>query len=163
MEYLKYARRSRTMVDFTGILDLSCIDIDVDAKNREEVIKKAVDVLQRAGKITQPDSIYHDIMAREQLASTAIGEGIAVPHALSDAMQNTVMAVLRLKSPIEYNAPDGKPVDLFFIMAGPKNDTAYHLKLLSRLARLLHDSHFREHARRAESAEVLATLLLEKE
>lgn len=151
------------MVDFTGILDVNCIEIDVEAKNKEEVIQKAVGLLERAGKIHQIDSIYHDIMAREQLASTAIGEGIAVPHALSDAMQGTVMAVLRLKSPIEYNAPDGKPVDLFFIMAGPKNDTAYHLKLLSKLARLLHDPHFREQARSVSRSEDLAKLLLEKE
>jgi mannitol/fructose-specific phosphotransferase system IIA component (Ntr-type) len=54
-------------------------------------------------------------------------------------------------------------VDLFFIMAGPKNDTAYHLKLLSRLARLLHDPHFRERARAASNAEELAALLLEKD
>ncbi|AEJ19018.1 PTS sugar transporter subunit IIA [Gracilinema caldarium] len=151
------------MVDFSGILDKSCVEIDVEARNKEEVIQKAVQMLEQAGKITQGDSIYHDIMAREQLATTAIGEGIAVPHALSDAMQATVMAVVRLKSPIDYDAPDGKPVDLFFIMAGPKNDTAYHLKLLSKLARLLHDPHFREQARRASSSEKLVTLMLEKE
>jgi fructose-specific phosphotransferase system IIA component len=151
------------MVDFSGILDKNCIAIDVEAGNREEVIQKAVQMLERAGKITQGDSIYHDIMAREQLASTAIGEGIAVPHALSDAMQATVMAVIRLKKTIDYDAPDGKPVDLFFIMAGPKNDTAYHLKLLSKLARLLHDPHFREQARMAASPDSLASLLLEKE
>jgi len=151
------------MVDFAGILDISCIEIDVDAEDKEDVIRKAVALLQRAGKISQPDSIYNDIMAREQLASTAIGEGIAVPHALSDAMQSTVMAVLRLKTPIHYNAPDGKPVDLFFVMAGPKNDTAYHLKLLSRLARLLHDPHFRERARTAPSADALLSQLMEKE
>ncbi len=151
------------MVDFAGILDASCIEIDVEANNKEEVIKKAVELLQGAGKITQADSIFHDIIAREQLASTAIGEGIAVPHALSDSMQSTVMAVLRLKSSIEYNAPDGKPVDLFFIMAGPKNDTAYHLKLLSSLARLLHDPHFREQARTASGAEDIVSLLLVKE
>lgn len=151
------------MVDFSGILDKNCIAIDVEAGNREEVIQQAVHMLERAGKITQGDSIYHDIMAREQLASTAIGEGIAVPHALSDAMQATVMAVIRLKTPIDYDAPDGKPVDLFFIMAGPKNDTAYHLKLLSKLARLLHDPHFREQARKAASSVELVALLFEKE
>ncbi|MEW6564065.1 MAG: PTS sugar transporter subunit IIA [Spirochaetota bacterium] len=151
------------MVDFSGILDVSCIEIDVEAASRDEVIRKAIELLEKSGKISQGDSMYHDIMAREQLASTAIGEGIAVPHALSDAMQSTVMAVLRLKTPIDYNAPDGKPVDLFFIMAGPKNDTAYHLKLLSRLARLLHDPHFRERARAASNAEELAALLLEKD
>lgn len=151
------------MVDFSGILSTSCVAIDVDANNREEVIRKAIELLQHGQKITQPETIYHDIMAREQLASTAIGEGIAVPHALSESMQSTVMAVIRLKHPIDFNAPDGKPVDLFFIMAGPKNDTAYHLKLLSRLARLLHDPHFREQARTAATAENLAALLLEKD
>lgn len=151
------------MMDFSGILDVSCTEIDVEARTKEEVIHKASEILQRAGKITDPDSIFADIMAREQLASTAIGEGIAVPHALSDSMQSTVMAVLRLKSPIDFNAPDEKPVDLFFIMAGPKNDTAYHLKLLSKLARLLHDPHFREQARAAPSPESLAAMLLAKE
>ena len=151
------------MVDFSAILNVSCIAIDVEAHSREDVICKAIDLLQHGQKTTQPDTIYHDIMAREQLASTAIGEGIAVPHALSDSMQSTVMAVIRLKRPIDFNAPDAKPVDLFFIMAGPKNDTAYHLKLLSRLARLLHDPHFREQARAATTAENLAALLLEKD
>jgi mannitol/fructose-specific phosphotransferase system IIA component (Ntr-type) len=110
-----------------------------------------------------PVKILEEIRARERLASTGIGEGVAVPHALCDSMDQTVMAVLRLEKPVPFDSADGVPVDLIFIMAGHKGDTANHLKLLSKLARLLHDGDFRSAARAAADGPALAKLLYDRD
>ncbi len=147
------------MISFSQILNPSCAETEVAASDKDAALAAAVDVLSRGGKVQDGARLLEEVRARERLASTGIGEGVAVPHALCDAMTETVMAVLRLEAPIPFEAPDGIPVDILFLMAGPKGETATHLKLLSKLARLLHDGEFRNAARKAPDGPSLAKLL----
>jgi mannitol/fructose-specific phosphotransferase system IIA component (Ntr-type) len=99
------------------------------------------------------------VLAREELGSTGIGEGVAVPHAMTSSVSETVMAVARLAKPIDFAAVDDQAVDLVFLLVGPEGSSAAHLQILSKLARLLHDPEFRKAAREAPDGATLAGLL----
>lgn len=151
------------MINFETILQPSCAAVQVAASDKDAALAASVNLLASNGKVTDPGRLLEDIRAREKLSSTGIGEGVAVPHALSDAIPETVLAVLRLAKPIDFGAVDDAPVDLIFLMAGPRGETTLHLKLLSKLARLLHDEDFRKAARAAADGASLARLLYERD
>ncbi|HCM27460.1 MAG: hypothetical protein A2Z99_05785 [Treponema sp. GWB1_62_6] len=151
------------MINFETILKPSCAAVRVAAANKDEALEATVRLLASGGKVSDPAKLLEDIRAREKLSSTGIGEGVAVPHALCEAIPETVLAVLRLAEPVDFGAIDGSPVDLIFMMAGPRGETTLHLKLLSKLARLLHDEEFRKAARAAPDGDALARLLFERD
>ncbi len=151
------------MVLFSDILDPSCAAVGVAADDKDAVLVAAVDLLAQGGKLSDKGRLLEEIRARERLSSTGIGEGVAVPHALCDAIPQTVMSVVRLARPVPFGSLDGAPVDLVFLMAGPRGATANHLKILSKLARLLHDEAFRTAARQAKDGPALAELLFQRD
>jgi fructose-specific phosphotransferase system IIA component len=151
------------MIRFSEILNPSCAATGVSVEDKDAALVAAVDLLSKGGKLSDKTRLLEEVRARERLSSTGIGEGVAVPHALCDAIPQTIMSVLHLSRPIDFGSLDGTPVDLIFLMAGPRGATANHLKLLSKLARLLHDGDFREAARKAEDGRALAALLLERD
>lgn len=151
------------MVLFSEILDPACAATGVSVADKDAALIAAVDILANGGKVHDRTRLLAEVRARERLSSTGIGEGVAVPHALCDEIPETVMAVLHLNRPVDFESLDGKPVDLIFLMAGPRGATANHLKILSKLARLLHDEQFRAAARDARDGAELARLLFEKD
>lgn len=140
-----------------------CVLLDLEAGSKEDVIQVLVDVLAKAGHVADTKLLFKDVMTREALASTGLGYGCAVPHAHSAALDKTVLAVARLKTALDFNAPDGLPVRLVFLMAGPKDSAGLHLKLLSKLARLLHDNSLRGQLMDCPSIAVFQKLLCERD
>ncbi|MGM0432032.1 MAG: PTS sugar transporter subunit IIA [Spirochaetota bacterium] len=126
------------------------IVLDPTQQGKEDVISLLVGILQKSYQIDDAKQLINDILDREQLASTCLGFGCAVPHAHSSSVQSTMIAAARLTPPQDFQAPDGEPVSLVFLLAGPKNSAGIHIRLLSKLARLLHDPHFRKDLREAE-------------
>ncbi|GHT77886.1 PTS system fructose family transporter subunit IIA [Spirochaetia bacterium] len=151
------------MVSFKQIFSEDSAAVDIPAADKAGALAAAVDVLARNGKVGMPQKLLVEIKARESLASTGIGFGVSVPHVLCDEVDEIMGAVLRLKEGVDFNAEDSRPVDLMFLIAGPKGETFTHLKLLSKLARLLHDAAFRESLRQAPDGKALAALLYEKD
>jgi fructose-specific phosphotransferase system IIA component len=150
------------MLEFKDILSPVCIDIDGSVRSKDEALEYAVQLLAKKAHIVDGQKLLKEVKAREELASTGIGNGVAIPHALSDFTPNTMMAILRLANPIDFDAADALPVDLLFLMTGPKANTTLHLKILSKLARSLHDEQFRSALREAPNREVLEDLIFKK-
>ncbi len=147
------------MIDFKTAFAVDRVAVGVEAETKDEVLAAAVRLLC-ASRGEDEAMILAKVMEREKLAATALGDGVAVPHALCSTSGGTAIAALRLAKPVEFGAPDGRPVDLVFLMAGPRDDGAAHLRLLSKLARVLHDEAFRNSARAARDAAELADLIL---
>ncbi len=143
-------------------LDPSCVTLGLAARTSEEVITALVGLLGAAGAVPDPALLLRDVIERERSFPTGLEEGCAIPHANSDAMASTRLAVARLAAPVDFGAPDG-PASLVVLMAGPRDATGTHLKLLSKLARLLHDPEFREAAGAAPDAAALASLFHSKD
>ncbi|HOJ98744.1 MAG: PTS sugar transporter subunit IIA [Treponemataceae bacterium] len=151
------------MVELKQLFSPEDVEVDFVCNNKEEAIAYAVEVMARNHHIPDPQRVVTTMLDREKLTSTGIGEGIAVPHGLCEGLSQTMMVVIRLKNPIEYGAPDEKPVDLLFCIAGPRDNTAYHLQLLSKLARILHNEQFRAALREAADRESLWKLIVSRE
>jgi fructose-specific phosphotransferase system IIA component len=151
------------MTGFKEMLNETSAAVGLELKDKDAVLAAAVELLARNGKVPDGQKLLGAVKKREALASTGIGGGAALPHVLSDAVNEIMFAVLTLKNGVDFNAEDGKKVDIVFLIAGPKGETAAHLKLLSKIARLLHDAAFRELIRAASDAASLVSLIYEKE
>lgn len=99
--------------------------------------------------------IFESLCAREKLGSTALGQGIAIPHGRSDALTAASGCFVRLDQPIDFGAPDGRPVDLLFAMGVPEHFTNQHLLLLSQLAEMFSNPAFANRLRTAPDAAAL--------
>jgi PTS system nitrogen regulatory IIA component len=103
------------------------------------------------------------LMARERLGSTGIGDGIAIPHGKIGGIADLMIAIGRSNRGVDFNAMDGKPVHLFFLLMAPENSCGQHLKVLARISRLLKDNVFRNNLMKAGSPGELFNLLVEKD
>ena len=137
--------------------------IDPPEQKKEEIIRRLVGLLKDSGAISDADTLMKDIFAREEIGTTCIGHGCAVPHAHSRAVESTVFAAARLDPPRDFGAGDEEPVFLVFLMAGPPSSGNLHIRLLSKLARLLHDASFREDLFKAQTAEEFYRIVCAKE
>ena len=100
------------------------------------MLKELVDILVDAGKIENPDAVLRDIIKREELGSTGLEEGIAVPHAKTEAVKSLTVAIGISPKGIDFEALDGKPSQLFFLLLAPPNQAGPHIEALSDIARM---------------------------
>lgn len=146
----------------------------VDLLNRESILlggspeskSEAIDMLialqVKGGKIADEKEYKKGILAREEMSSTAVGEGIAIPHAKSAAVKAPSLAVMTVPEGVDYDAMDGEPSNLLFMIAAP-NDGDVHLEVLSRLMTMLMDEDFRARLLNAESRERFLQIIDEME
>jgi PTS system nitrogen regulatory IIA component len=131
----------------------------IKGNNKSSVLKSAVDVLQLPGSVDRV-FLLQMLMAREAIGSTGIGGGIALPHPRNPivlSVDKPIVSLLFLEKPIDFNAIDGKPVILFFLLISPT--VRIHLHLLSRIAYAVHDAAFKDAlSSKAPSGEILAAL-----
>lgn len=127
-------------------LSKKAIVLDIKATKKEEVIKDLVDALINAGDIEKRhrNKLIDALMARESLGSTAIGQGIAIPHAKSDCVNKLIAAFGLSKKGVDFDSLDGEPAYIFFLLVAPQDSAGPHLKALARISRLLKDKYFRD-------------------
>lgn len=143
----------------TELLKADTIVLDLEATSKSGVIDELVQKLGSAGKLVDQDKYKEAILAREAQSTTGIGEGIAIPHAKTSAVQTPAIAFGRSKDGIDYESLDGMPAHLFFMIAASEGANNAHLETLSRLSSFLMDTHFRQTLLKAESvAEILAAI-----
>lgn len=99
------------------------------------------------------------LLDRESLASTAIGEGVAIPHGKSAAVQEIVACLGRARRGVDFDSMDGKPTYLFFVLVAPENSTGAHLKALARISRVFKDDDFRKRLMEADSADAMFEII----
>ncbi len=150
-------------MNLTDLLSKEVIKIPLASKEKYQVIEELVDLLHRAGRLENRDAALEAVYARERQMSTGMGDGIAIPHAKTDAVKELVMAFGIAHHDVDFQAIDGKPVRIFFLLIGPADQTGPHLKALSRISRLMHRREFRDRLRTCLSAEeVMQTLAAEE-
>ena len=134
------------------LLKVDAIALNTSAASKAEAIDKMVDLHSRAGNLNDAEQYKEAILAREEQSSTAIGEGIAVPHAKSDSVKTPGLSAITVPGGVDYGAPDGMPSDILFMIAAPL-DGDLHLEILSRLMVMLMDPDFCAKLRGAQSPE----------
>ena len=132
------------------VLDKRAIKIGLTATTKEEALKELVDILAKVEDIGDPKSILRALVERENLGSTGIGQGIAIPHGKTDKVTRLVAVMGISKAGVDFDALDGEPVYIFFLLVAPKATAGPHLKALAQISRLLRDSYFCELLRKCE-------------
>jgi len=122
---------------------------DIKSTKKQEVIEELVDALINAGEIEKRNcsKLVAALMARESLGSTAIGQGVAIPHAKSECVTKLVAAFGLSKKGVEFDSLDGELAYIFFFLVAPQDSAGPHLKALARISRLLKDKYFRDNLR----------------
>lgn len=149
---------------FTRLLDRERVALVDTPIGRDEVIERAAALLAKPvdGHGLAAADLASRLRERERLASTGLGHGVAIPHGRFGALDHSRGAFLRLSTPIDFAAPDGRPVDLVFAMVVPEQAVASHLAQLAEIAERFSDGDFRDALRDADDARELARLLLQE-
>lgn len=146
----------------TDLLKSNAIELGVTITSKDEAIDKLIALHEKAGNLKDSAKFKEDILKREEHSTTAIGEGIAVPHAKSSAVKAPALSCVTVPGGIDYSAPDGKPSDLLFMIAATE-DGDVHLEILSRLMVMLMDADFANALRNAKSTEEFLKIIDDKE
>jgi len=139
---------------------------ELKSAKKEDVVKELVDSLIASGEIERNNrnKIIEALMERESLGSTAIGQGIAIPHAKTDCVSKLVGAFGLTRKGIDFDSLDGEPVYIFFLLIAPQDSAGPHLKALARISRLFKDKYFRDNLRScADEKDIIKTISQEDE
>ena len=137
------------------------IVVDLQATGKEEAIREIVRSLHEAGKLAEADldSVSRAILSREELGSTGIGQGVAVPHTRHPTVQKLIGTVALSRKGVDFAALDGEPVDTLFLLVSPPNQPGDHLRALENISRHLKDDRFVSFLRQAKTREQVVELL----
>ena len=127
----------------SNLLPLSNVELDVGAHDKREALERAAHLFEGNQGLSY-SRVVDSLMAREQLGSTGLGKGVAIPHGRLRGLKRAAAAILRLDQPIAFDAPDGQPVQLMVVLLVPEHATQQHLEILSELAQMLSEPSMRE-------------------
>ncbi|WP_318454079.1 PTS fructose transporter subunit IIABC [Photobacterium leiognathi] len=148
----------------TSLINENLICLELKAKTKDDVFNEMAELLVAQGRVADKTQFIADVKAREELGNTGFEEGIAIPHAKSAAVAQPAVAIGVSRTGIEYGAEDGKPSQLFFMIASPDNGDNHHIEVLAELSsKLIEDGFVEQFLAAKTEKEALALLLEEKE
>ena len=162
MSFIEPLRREGENVRITDLLKKDSVKTGMLIDSKEEAIEMLIDLHEKAGNLNDREEYRKGILEREETGSTAIGEGIAIPHAKSDAVKNAGLTAMTVPDGVDYQAPDGKPSNILFMIAAPV-DGDLHLEVLSRLMTLLMDMDLRQELLKAKNPDEFIEAIDRKE
>lgn len=147
----------------TSILTEDLIKVNVPGESKDDVINAVIDLAAKSQKIKDIEKVRHAIFEREKIMSTGVGKGFAIPHGKTDAVSDIVAAFAVTEKPIDYQSLDHEPVRLLFLLIGKDSLVGAHIKLLSRISRLMNKEELRTKLLQAASSQEILQILKEEE
>src|SRR5476649_257312 len=141
------------------LLPAQNVALDLDVSSKKRVFEHAGLLFENNQNVAR-SQVFDSLFAREKLGSTGLGQGIAIPHGRIKGLKDAVGAMIRMREPIPFDAPDGQPVNLIFVLLVPERATDLHLQILSELAQMFSDKAFRDQLLGAPSAEAMQRLIV---
>jgi fructose-specific phosphotransferase system IIA component len=121
-----------------------CFIVELADTTREDALRRIVHAVAEKGYIKDEKDVFSKLMERENIQSTAVGNGIAIPHCFTDEVPDLIIIVARSRAGIEFDSFDGKPTQVVFLLMGNRQEHSLHLKALARIARLIKSTAFIE-------------------
>jgi nitrogen PTS system EIIA component len=150
-------------VKIIEFLSPNAVSTDLKADDKEGAIRELIGLLAKAEGIRNSEAVVKILLAREALGSTGIGLGIGIPHGKTGAARRLVGAFGVSKTGIDFDALDGEPVYIFFLLLAPEDSAGPHLKALARISRLLKDKYFRDYIRQLSDTKALFKALKDED
>jgi PTS system nitrogen regulatory IIA component len=142
----------------SALLSPQRIFLDVEISSKKKLLELIANIVADQTQLAE-STIYNNLLNRERLGSTGLGQGFAVPHARLENLDKTVACFFRLKDPVNFEAPDNQPVDLLFTIIIPEEATEEHLLILSSLAGIFSQEDVCEAIRNAGSRDEIAQII----
>jgi len=150
-------------LELTEFISPQLIKLELAATKKVDAIKELIELLDKAGFVTDAEAFLKSVLEREKVGSTGIGKGIAIPHSRTSTVREVVVAIGRSRPGIEFEALDNKPVQLIFLIAAPVESGGLYLKALARLSRLLRYQEFRNDLMEAKTVEDIIKIISAEE
>lgn len=147
----------------SDLLNEENVVLNLEAKDKYEIIDELIEVVSKSNKVLDKAKVRNCILEREKVLSTGVGKGFAVPHGKTDSVTDIVIAFGITKNPVDYEALDDQPVRLVLLIIGRDSLVSSHIKLLSRISRLMNNEEFRESLLSARSKEEVLALFRKEE
>lgn len=144
-------------------LNEKAVTANIKATTKEGVIRELVDLLAKAEGIRNKEELVKVLLNREALGSTGIGQGVGIPHGKTDTAKKLVAAFGINHQGVNFDALDGEPVYIFFLLIAPEDSAGPHLKGLARISRLLKDKFFREALKQLTDEKAILKLIREED
>lgn len=145
------------------ILSVKHIKAELESDSKDEIIGELVNLLSDEDSIKDLIEIKERVLEREEIMSTGVGKGFAIPHAKTSAVKGIIACFAKSKKELEFNSLDGEPVHLIFLLIGQDNLIGPHIKLLSRISRMMNKDEFREALLNANTPEKIYHTFEEEE
>jgi PTS system nitrogen regulatory IIA component len=145
------------------LINENLIVAELKGENKNQVLEELVNHMVLFLKRIDPDELLKVLIDREKLGSTGIGSGIAIPHGKLKGIDNILLAFGKSPKGINFDAIDGNPVHLIFLLVAPLNSAGIHLKTLARLSRLLKDNNFRDKLLKAPDSHQLYKIIVDED
>ncbi len=136
---------------------------ELKGETKEDAINELIDLFKKDNRVDDIEKVRSAVLDREKIMSTGVGKGFAIPHGKTNAVKEIVGAFGKVKKGIDYDALDGNPVQLIFLLVGKDNLISTHIKLLSRISRLMNKDDFRQRLVEANDAVEIIKLFTEEE
>jgi fructose-specific phosphotransferase system IIA component len=136
---------------------------DLKGQNKEEVINELIDLFKDDERINDIEKVRSAVLEREKIMSTGVGKGFAIPHGKTNAVNEIIAAFGKTKRDVNYDALDGQSVHLVFLLVGKDNLVSTHIKLLSRISRMMNKDEFRQKLIDANSNEEIFEIFKQEE
>ena len=143
----------------TDLLSKESIRLDGVSSTKKETIRAMADLMEKSGKISDKNAYVEGLIKREEESTTAVGEGIAIPHYKGSAVTKPGLAAMVIKDGTDFDSIDGEPVKLIFAIAAPDTKENVHLDVLSKLSVLLMDEDFSQKLINAKSVEEFISII----
>ena len=147
----------------TDILKPTNIKVPLQAKVKNEAIAELVNMLAENGEVTDPKKVLDSVLDREATRTTGIGNGLAIPHGKCTGTKDLVMAIGRAATPIDFQAIDGRPVSIIWMLASPPDKTGPHIHALARISRLMTIDKFRQALTAAKTPQEIFDAIVQQE
>lgn len=145
------------------LLNESVVEVNLEAKDKSDLLTRLVDIAASSNLVQDPAAGLHAVEERERIMTTGIGHGVAIPHGKTDAVKDLVAAFAVIKDGIDFGSLDGQPVRLAFLLLGPKEPSGPHIRMLSRISRLMNREDLRNRLVNSQSSAEVLNLFNEAE
>lgn len=150
-------------IKISDLLKEKYINLDLKSNTKKEVIEELSHIVAQSSKLTNRKAFVKAILEREELGSTGIGSGVALPHSKTNVAKNFILVFGRKNEGLDFGALDGENTFLFFILASPKEEVGMHLKILAEISYIVRDKFIIELLKKAQDKKEVLKIISEAE
>ncbi|MHB1687239.1 MAG: PTS sugar transporter subunit IIA [Ignavibacteriaceae bacterium] len=145
------------------LLNKNFIIADLESTAKKDAINELINLFENDPRIIDLEKVRDAVLEREKIMSTGVGKGFAIPHGKTNAVNDILAAFGKSNKPIDYDSLDGQPVNLVFLLVGKDNLVSNHIKLLSRISRMMNKDEFREKLIKAKTSDEILEIFRKEE